>query len=82
MLISVDFDGTCVSHEFPHIGKNIGAEIVLKALSDAGHDIICMTMRSPKDKESYRRMHESGGESGRRFNGITGDGRRGYGLYG
>jgi hypothetical protein len=53
MLISVDFDGTCVSHEFPHIGKNIGAEIVLKALSDAGHDIICMTMRSPKDKERW-----------------------------
>ena len=46
MVVSVDFDGTCVTHEFPKTGKNIGAEIVLKALSEAGHRIICLTMRS------------------------------------
>lgn len=50
MLISVDFDGTCVTHEFPKTGKNIGAEIVLKALTDAGHKIICMSMRSQEQK--------------------------------
>ena len=46
MIISVDFDGTCVTHEFPKTGKNIGAEIVLKELSDCDHKIICTSMRS------------------------------------
>ena len=53
MVVSVDFDGTCVTHEFPRIGKQIGAEIVLKALRDAGHDIICTTMRSLREKTRY-----------------------------
>lgn len=25
MIIAIDFDGTCVTHEFPKIGKDIGA---------------------------------------------------------
>lgn len=45
MVIAVDFDGTCVTHEYPDVGKNIGAEIVLKALTDEGHDLILYTMR-------------------------------------
>lgn len=45
MIIAVDFDGTCVTHEYPDVGKNIGAEIVLKALTDEGHDLILYTMR-------------------------------------
>ena len=50
MFISVDFDGTCVTHEYPRIGKDIGAEIVLRKLVSGGHNIICTTMRSSKDK--------------------------------
>lgn len=53
MVISVDFDGTCVTHEYPKVGKDIGAEIVLKALTKAGHDIICTTMRSQMDKDNW-----------------------------
>ena len=49
----VDFDGTCVRHEFPNIGKNIGAAPVLKALSDAGHRIILWTVRSHKEAPKY-----------------------------
>ena len=30
MIIAVDFDGTCIMHDFPNVGKNIGAEIVLR----------------------------------------------------
>ena len=45
MTIAVDFDGTCVTHAYPDVGKNIGAEIVLKKLSDKGHKIILYTMR-------------------------------------
>ncbi len=43
---NLDFDGTCVSHEFPEVGKDIGAVPVLKELTDAGHKLILFTMRS------------------------------------
>lgn len=46
MDIAVDFDGTCVTHEYPEIGKEIGAVSVLKELIEAGHNIILYTMRS------------------------------------
>lgn len=26
ICINIDFDGTCVTHEFPNVGKSIGAE--------------------------------------------------------
>lgn len=45
MKIGIDFDGTCVTHEYPHIGKEIGAADVLKKLVDAGHQLILVTMR-------------------------------------
>lgn len=46
MIIAVDFDGTCVTHEFPKVGKDIGAVDVLRDLVAAGHKIILYTMRS------------------------------------
>ena len=46
MYIAVDFDGTCVTHEYPNVGKDIGAVPVLKKLVGAGHKIILNTMRS------------------------------------
>lgn len=46
MVIAVDFDGTCVTHEFPKIGKDIGAIPVLRKLVEKGHQIILYTMRS------------------------------------
>jgi hypothetical protein len=46
MIISVDFDGTCVTNEFPKIGKDIGAIPVLKDLVKSGHKLILFTMRS------------------------------------
>lgn len=46
MDICIDFDGTCVTHEFPKIGKDIGAIPVLKKLIEAGHNLILFTMRS------------------------------------
>jgi len=51
MDICIDFDGTCVSHEFPQIGKDIGAIPVLKELVDAGHNLILFTMRSDRKKK-------------------------------
>jgi len=46
MEICIDFDGTCVTHEFPKVGKDIGAVPVLKKLIEAGHNLILFTMRS------------------------------------
>lgn len=48
MTINIDFDGTCVTHDFPNIGKDIGAQKVLKALVDKGHQLILFTMRSDR----------------------------------
>lgn len=48
MTIVLDFDGTCVKHEFPRVGADIGAQPVLKALVEAGHRLILFTMRSNK----------------------------------
>ena len=46
MIIAIDFDGTCVTHEFPNVGKDIGAASVLKELVANGHQLILWTMRS------------------------------------
>ena len=46
ITIAVDFDGTCVTHEFPNEGKDIGAQRVLNRLIEAGHNLILYTMRS------------------------------------
>lgn len=46
MLIAIDFDGTCVTNEFPKIGKDIGARPVLEELIRKGHKLILLTNRS------------------------------------
>lgn len=45
MIIGIDFDGTCVTHEYPSVGKDIGAISVLKELVSKGHKLILNTMR-------------------------------------
>lgn len=46
MDIVIDFDGTVVTHDFPKVGKDIGAVPVLKRLVEQGHNLILFTMRS------------------------------------
>jgi hypothetical protein len=46
MEIAIDFDGTCVTHEYPRVGMDIGAVPVLKELTERGHKLILWTMRS------------------------------------
>lgn len=48
MQICIDFDGTCVTNEFPIVGQEIGASYVLTELVKEGHDLILFTMRSNK----------------------------------
>ena len=49
MDIAVDFDGTCVTHDYPRVGKDIGAVPVLKKLVNSGNNIILNTMRSGEE---------------------------------
>ena len=49
MVIAIDFDGTCVTHKYPKIGKDIGAIPVLKELVHNGHKLILYTMRDGKE---------------------------------
>ncbi len=48
MYIGIDFDGTCVTHDYPNVGKDIGAVPILKKLVEQGHQLILFTMRSDK----------------------------------
>jgi len=49
MIVCIDFDGSVVTHEFPKVGKDIGAVPVLKKLIENGHQLILFTMRSNVD---------------------------------
>lgn len=51
MEICIDFDGTCVTHEYPDIGRDIGAVEVLQDLVEQGHKLILFTMRSGETLE-------------------------------
>ena len=58
MIIAIDFDGTVVTHNYPKVGHDIGAEIVLRKLVDKGHQLILWTMRH----NSYVETDDSTGE--------------------
>lgn len=47
-IVAVDFDGTCVTNEYPKIGKEIGAAPVLKKMTDKGIKLVLYTMRDGK----------------------------------
>lgn len=44
--IAIDFDGTCVAHSYPDIGRDIGAQKVLRRIIKNGGNLILFTMRS------------------------------------
>ena len=53
IVIAVDFDGTCVTHDYPYMGSDVGAVPVLRELADAGYRLVLSTMRSGKlEKEA------------------------------
>jgi hypothetical protein len=49
ITLNIDFDGTCTTHDFPRVGKDIGAARVLKRLVQNGHQLILFTMRNDSD---------------------------------
>ena len=47
LIIAVDFDGTCVEHDYPSVGMDVeGAVDVLRSLIAKGHRLVLFTMRS------------------------------------
>lgn len=61
VIIAVDFDGTIVTHEYPRIGKDIGAIPVLKRLVDESHLLILYTMRDEDElDEAQAYIHSFG----------------------
>ncbi|RYF64747.1 MAG: hypothetical protein EOO39_26115 [Cytophagaceae bacterium] len=45
-VVAVDFDGTCVTHEYPKVGKDCPHAVeVLKQIVSSGAGIILFTMR-------------------------------------
>ena len=59
MDIVIDFDGTCVTHEYPAIGREIGATTVLRDIVDAGNRLILFTMRCNNKKKKNRTLEEA-----------------------
>lgn len=49
MDICIDFDGTCVKHEYPIVGGDINSQETLRKLVYNGHKLILFTMRSGKE---------------------------------
>lgn len=56
MTINLDFDGTCVTHDFPEIGKSIGAEKVLRELVQNGHELILFTIRWDSETDGVNHL--------------------------
>ncbi len=46
LTVAIDFDGTCVTHEYPKVGRYIGAQPVLQRIVAEGGKLILWTMRS------------------------------------
>jgi hypothetical protein len=60
LTIAIDADGTCFTHEYPNIGKDIGAVPVLKRLVSEGHRLMLWTMRSHvKTREGVDTLDEA-----------------------
>lgn len=54
LLIAIDFDGTCVEHAFPHVGKTMpGAVETIRDLKEAGHRILMWTCREDFSTHKY-----------------------------
>ncbi len=60
MVVGIDFDGTCVKHEYPEVGGSIGAQLWLKHFVEQGVQLVLFTMRSgPEldDAVNWFKMH-------------------------
>ncbi|MES2287423.1 MAG: hypothetical protein V4547_17145 [Bacteroidota bacterium] len=59
MIIAIDFDGTCVTHEYPKVGQDIGAIPVIKLLVENGHQLMLWTMRGNKPQDEVNTLQDA-----------------------
>jgi hypothetical protein len=43
--VAIGFDGTCVTHNYPNVGEDVGADLWLRAATGMGAKLILSTMR-------------------------------------
>lgn len=55
IIFGIDFDGTCVTHEYPKVGKDIGAARILEKLVNKGHLLVLNTMRDKQELEDAKK---------------------------
>lgn len=60
-VIAIDFDGTVVTHEYPHVGDDAGAVPVLMELAKNKNRLILLTMRSGRLLERAKQWFEERG---------------------
>ena len=61
-IFAVDFDGTCVEHQYPEVGPDVlGAVEVMKALVARGDKVILWTMRSGRPLLDAKQWFKSKG---------------------
>jgi hypothetical protein len=61
LVVAVDFDGTCVTHEYPKVGRHIGAARVLHRIVNEGGQLILWTMRSGQHLQDAVKWFEEHG---------------------
>lgn len=61
VIVAIDFDGTCVTHEYPNIGKEIGAAPILKRMVEKGVKLVLCTMRDGKLLEEAAKWFSDNG---------------------
>lgn len=60
-VIAVDFDGTCVEHAYPFVGRDVGAARVLRRLVAEGARIVLWTCRHGQElSAAVCWFHENG----------------------
>lgn len=53
LIIAIDFDGTCVEHDYPEVGLEVeGAVETLRELVKRGHKLVLFTIRSGEKLEA------------------------------
>lgn len=56
---AIDFDGTCVDHQYPSVGDDVPHAVsVLKQLAACGDKLVLFTMRSDKELDLAERWFE------------------------
>lgn len=53
LTIAIDFDGTCITNDWPQKGKDIGAQDVLRKIVNAGHELLLYTCRMNHEEDRF-----------------------------